>query len=75
MENLKVGDHILYQSWRGELVNAKVEQIELCRHVNQKNGKVVQSVSLDDINRTTLCMDNWHWCYGYQVFCINGRRI
>lgn len=75
-ETVTVGMTVEYRQrfGRGACSQAVIETIELCENEYEKDGVAVTSVSAGDLHRCCLCLDDGHWCYGYQIDEILGVK-
>lgn len=71
---LKVGMKVRYRgSWgSGGVEEVTIESIDLCDCEGCKYGEMVEEVSVYDIRRCCVDLDNGHWAYGYQIIEILG---
>lgn len=67
---IKVGDTVEYQTWSGPKMRAKVTAIELCDEPGEKYGDLVDGVSGEEVNRSTITLDTERWIYGDQVVSV-----
>ena len=70
MRKIKIGDTITASLFGGQLVEDKIESIEICAR-DSKYGRAVRRCDLDKHSNGTIDLDCGHWCYFYQVNQIN----
>lgn len=71
---VKVGMKVKYRGsfGSGPIEETTIESIELCEDEHEKYGVLVSEVSVKDLYRCCLDLDNEHWAYGYQITEILG---
>ena len=74
IEIVKVGMKVKYRGsfGSGPIEVVTIEYMELCEREHEKYGEPVSEVSVKDLHRCCLDLDNGHWAYGYQVCEVLG---
>lgn len=68
---IKINDTIKYRGFfgAGNLIEAKVERMELSKYPRMRDGDSVQVVDIESVraNKVVFSLSNGHWCYSDQV--------
>lgn len=73
-EIVKIGTKVMWRGGWGHDApkEATIKYIELCESENCKYGDPVSEVSVEDLHRCCVGLDNGHWAYGDQITEIIG---
>ena len=63
---IRVGSIVKHSLFSGEVLQGKVEGIEICR-VGEKEGRIVSRCETNKHKNGVIVLDNGHWCYFYQL--------
>ena len=66
MNNVKIGDEVMYATFSSPTRTAIVEQIEICKR-GEKHGRCVSSCDLGCHSEGVISLNDGHWCYFDQV--------
>lgn len=66
MNNVKIGDEVMYATFSNPTRKAIVEQIEICKR-GEKHGRCVSSCDLGFHSEGVISLNDGHWCYFDQV--------
>ncbi len=75
-QTIHVGDTVL---WRGCFGSdspklAVIEYMELCKDIHMKEGEPVEEVTLQELPRAIVDLDNGHWAYGTQIQPLTNKN-
>lgn len=69
-KSVKIGTKVKHTLYGGGYYEGVVESIEKCED-GEKYGELVDSMPMrKKCENYVLCLNNGHWCYGYQVLEI-----
>ena len=66
MKKVKIGNKVMYATFRSHTKTAFIEEIEICKR-GEKHGRSVSGCDLDRHSNGVISLSDGHWCYFDQV--------